>query len=87
MFSNYSYSYHNKTVNYAKWQLLYNEYKNLGAALSNDEIKKIHRTGFPVAETTSQACAQAVEKFMPLAVARPFVEEFISAKVVEQVNN
>ena len=73
-------------MNYAKWQLLLNEYNTFRAALSNDEIKKIHRTGFPVAETTSQACAQAVETFMPLAVARPFVEEFITAKVVDQVN-
>ena len=87
MFFNCSYSYHNVTVNYAKWQLLYNEFNNFRAALSNDGIKKIHRTDFPVVETASQACVQTVEKFMPLAVARPFVEEFISAKVIDQVNN
>ena len=75
-------------MNYAKWQLLYNEYKNFAAAaLSNDEIKKVHKTDFPVAETVSQACAQTVEKIMPFAVARPFVEEFITAEVVDQVNS
>ena len=80
------YSYHNITMNYAKWQLLYNEYNSVGAAaLSNDEINKVHKTGFPVAETVSQACAQAVEKIVPFA--RPFVEEFVTAKVVDQVNS
>ena len=74
-------------MNYAKWQLLYNEYKNLAAAFSSDEVKKVHKIGLPVAETTSQACARAVEMIMPLAVARPFVEEFITAEVVDQVNN
>ena len=74
-------------MNYARWQLLHNEYNNVGAAaLSYDEVKKVHKTGFPVAETVSQACAQAVEKIMLFAVARPFVEEFVTAKVVDQVN-
>lgn len=83
------YSNHNVTVNYAKWQLLYNEYKNFPFTIpENDGIKENHRTDLPLAETTvGQVCAQAVEKFMPLAVARPFVEEFITEEVINRVSN
>ena len=83
------YSNHNATVKYAKWQLLYSEYTNFAAAFSNDGIKKVHKSGFPLMETTSQAqaCAQAVQMIMPLAIARPFVEEFITAEVVDQVTS
>ena len=79
------YSNDSVTVNYAKWQLLYNEYKKYATILSNHEIKEVHRTDSPLAETTGQACAEAAEKFMPLAVSRPFVEEFITGGVIKQV--
>lgn len=79
------YSNESVTVNYAKWQLLYNEIKNYGTIVSNNGIKEIHRTDSPLAETTGQACAKAAEKFMPLAVSRPFVEEFITGGVIKQV--
>ena len=79
------YSNHNATVNYAKWQLLHSEYNNFAATFSNDGIKKVHKSSSPLVETASQACAQVVEMIMPLAIARPFVEEFITAKVVDQV--
>ena len=72
-------------MNYAKWQLLYNELKNYATTVSNNGIKEIHRTDSPLAETTDQACAKAAEKFMPLAVSRPFVEEFITGGVIKQV--
>ena len=81
------YSNHNATVNYAKWQLLYSEYNNFAAAVSNDGIKKVYKSGSPLVETGSQACAQAVEMIVPLAIARPFVEEFTTAKVVDQVTS
>ena len=69
---NYFLSYRNVTMNYARWQLLRNEYDKFVLFLNN--------------RTTSQACAQIVEKFMPFAIARPFVEEFITEKVIHQVN-
>ena len=76
-------------MNYTKWQL----YCTMSTRIlllqhfQMMKLKKVHKIGFPVAETVSQACAQAVEKIMPFAVARPFVEEFVTAKVVDQVNN
>ena len=80
------YSNHNTTTNYARWQLLHSEHSNYAATL-NDGIKDLFKTEFPLAEsTTSQACAQSVEKFMPLAVTRPFVEEFITKESIDKVN-
>ena len=52
--------------------------------LLDDEM---YKTDFRLTQTTSQACAQVVEKFMPFVVARPFVEEFISKEIVDQVIN
>ena len=51
--------------------------------LLDDEMKQIYRTD--LTQTTSQACAQVVEKFMPFAVARPFVKEFITEQIVDRV--
>ena len=72
-------------MNYARWQLLYSEYSKYAAFLNNG-IKDISRTKFPLAETTSLACAQVVENVMPMAVTRPFVEEFITKKGIDKVN-
>ena len=81
-----SYSNRHTTANYARWQLLYSEYSKYAAFL-NDGIEDIFKTKLPVAETTSLAqCAEVVEQIMPLAVARPFVEEFISKEAIDQVN-
>jgi len=78
---------HNTTVNYAKWQLLYSEFKNYQGYIAslNDGLKAIYKIEFPLAGTTSQVCTQVVEKFMPLALARPFVEEFITDDIIHQV--
>ena len=71
-------------MNYAKWQLLYSEYDIFGAFLSNG-IEKIHNTGFSATDAVDLFCAQTVENLMPLAVARPFVKEFITTEVIDQV--
>ena len=55
--------------------------------LLDDEMKQIYRTDFRLTQTTDLACAQVVEKFMPFAVARPFVEEFISKQIIDRVIN
>lgn len=73
------------TVNYAKWQLLYQEYNTFATVLPNNEAKTIHRVELPLAETPSLACAQAVETLMPFAVARPFVKEFITERIINKV--
>ena len=66
--------------------MLYSEYNNYAAFL-NDGIKNIFKTKFPVlGETTSVVCAQVVESSMPLAVTRPFVEEFITTEATDKVN-
>ena len=80
-----SYSNRHTIANYARWQLLYSEYSNYAKFL-NDGIKEFVKTKLPVAETTSLVCAVEVEKVMPLAVARPFVEEFITKEAIDQVN-
>ena len=80
-----SYSNQNTIANYARWQLLYSEYKNYATFL-NDGIKEFFNTEFPLAETASLGCAQVVEKLMPMAVARPFVEEFITKEAIDQVS-
>lgn len=79
------YSDHSATVNYVKWQLLLNEYNNFATLFLSDGVKTIHKIEFPLAETTNQACAQVVEKFIPFAIARPFVKEFINEEVIHQV--
>ena len=70
-------------MNYAKWQLLYNEYKIFGAFLNNG----IQKVRFSATDAVDLACAHTVEMLMPLAVARPFVEEFITPEVIDQVRS
>ena len=77
-------SIYNTTKNYARWQLLYSEYSKYAAFL-NDGIKDILKTEFLLAQTTSQGCVRVVESSMPLAVTRPFVEEFITKEDIDKV--
>ena len=78
-------SNHN-TTNYARWQLLYSEYNNYAAFL-NDGIRDIFKTKLPIlGETTSVVCAQVVESSIPLAITRPFVEEFITKESIDKVS-
>ena len=80
-----SYSNQHTIANYARWQLLYSEYSKYAIFL-DDGIREFFNTELPLAETASLGCAQVVEKIMPLAVARPFVEEFITKEAIDQVN-
>ena len=50
--------------------------------LLDDEM---YKTDFCLTQTTDLACARVVEKFMPFAVARPFVKEFITEQIVDRV--
>ena len=51
-------------------------------------MKDIFKTKykFPIVESTSVGCAVLVEGSMPLAVTRPFVEEFITKEAIDKVN-
>ena len=70
-------------VDYAKWQLLIHAYSLYTAPLPVDYWWKVLRDfKFPKASklngATNLTCVEYLENVMPLAVARPFVEEFIT---------
>ena len=72
-------------VDYAKWQLLIHKYSLYTAPLSVDyRLKVLQDVTFPKSSklsgygATDLICVEYLEKVMPLAVARPFVEEFIT---------
>ena len=83
------FSIHNTIKNYAKWQLLHNEYNIFAPFLAN-KIEAICKTDFEadfaIPEALSLGCAVVVETFMPLAIARPFVNEFITEQSINKVN-
>ena len=70
-------------VDYAKWQLLSHVYSLYTAPLPvSSWWKTLRDVKFPrtsnVNGATTLTCVEYVEDVMPLAVARPFVEEFIT---------
>jgi len=77
-------------VNYAKWQLLQNELNQFAFASEDSswEIfrKNKYRKSSQLDVTDKLACARFVQDSMPLAVARPFVEEFITRNIISIVS-
>jgi len=77
-------------VNYAKWQLLHNELNQFAFAMEDSswEIfrKNKYRKSSKLDVSDKLACAQFVQNSMPLAVARPFVEEFITRNIISIVS-
>jgi len=68
---------------YAKWQLLLNEFVLSAASLGGDDDWGIlWKAKFPktskLGESATLACVEFIETAMPFAVARPFVEEFVT---------
>ena len=67
---------------YAKWQLLVNELSLYTASLPHDSWRIIWDMKFPktskLSQDTKLNCVELVESVMPLAVARSFVEEFVT---------
>ena len=51
-----------------------------------DRIEAICKTELAIPEALGLGCARVVEMFMPFAVARPFVEEFITEQIIDKVN-
>ena len=51
-----------------------------------DIIRKIKHPATTASEATRLACVQTVESAMPFAIARPFVDEFITDGVINRVS-
>ena len=77
-------------VNYVKWQLLRGEYSNYAYAIqsiNSDIFRKIEYPVSPELDASNDlTCARLVEEYMPLAIARPFVEEFITKDLIHTVS-
>ena len=75
---------------YAKWQLLVNELSLYIASLPQDSWRILQDIKFPrtskLSQDTKLNCVELVENAMPLAVARPFVEEFITDSTIVKVS-
>ena len=75
--------YRSSTVkDYAKWQLLVHALSLYIAPLPQDTWKILRDIKFPktakLSDDTKLTCIELLEAVMPLAVARPFVEEFVT---------
>ena len=77
-------------LDYAKWQLLVSELSLYVASLPQDNWNMLREIKFPktskLSEDTKLTCVELVETAMPLAVARPFVEEFITGTTRTEVS-
>ena len=74
---------------YAKWQLLLHALSLYIAPLPQDNWKIFRDTKFPkttkLSDDTKLSCIELIETVMPLAVARPFVEEFTTGSMKVKV--
>ena len=92
MFQNYNYALHTCSVveDYAKWHLLMHEVSLYTSPLSQDNWKVLRNAAFPktskFTHDTKLACVEMLENVMPLAIARPFVEEFVPQLTRARVN-
>ena len=73
---------------YAKWHLLYSRYFAYTASLPEDDWEIFRDIKLPKTSNfndETKACVEYLEDAMPLAVARPFVEEFITDSMKDKV--
>ena len=80
--------FNSDAVNYAKWHLLLNE---LSFANNLDEFDIFRKLKYPKSSKLGVSddhleCVELVEESMPLAIARPFVEEFITTGLIDTVS-
>jgi len=85
---NYCGMFNSNAINYAKWHLLLNE---LSFANNLDEFDIFRKLKYPKSSKLGASddhleCVELVEESMPLAIARPFVEEFITAGLIDTVS-
>ena len=78
---------------YAKWQLLYQAFSLYVAPLplEKESWKVLRDVKFPktskLSDDTKLSCVELIENIMPLAVARPFVKEFITDSMKVKVQS
>ena len=84
------YTSYSVVKDYAKWQLLIHALALYIAPLPRDEWKVLRDIVFPktskLSDETKLTCVEHIENAMPLALARPFVEEFITDSIKTKVN-
>ncbi|XP_065890272.1 endothelin-converting enzyme homolog isoform X2 [Dysidea avara] len=76
-------------VNYAKWQLLVKElsFANAVDDFDWDIFRKLrYPKSSKLGASDNLPCVELVEQSMPLAIARPFVEEFVTTNLIDTVN-
>ena len=76
---------------YAKWHLLMHEVSLYTSPLSQDNWKVLKDVAFPktskFARDAKLTCVEMLENVMPLAIGRPFVEEFVPGLTRAKVNH
>ena len=78
-------------TDYVKWQLLIHAYSLYTAPLpqESESWKILRNVKFPktskLSDDTKLTCVELIENNMPLAVARPFVKEFITDSMIAEV--
>ena len=76
-------------VNYAKWQLLVKElsFANAVDDFDWDIFRKLrYPKSSKLGASDNLPCVELVEQSMPLAIARPFVEEFVTTNLIDTVS-
>jgi len=79
-------------VNYAKWQLLLGEYSHYKFAVAAEsfDLDILHKVRYPLLPerdaSVDLTCVTRVESSMRFAVARPFVEEYITKGLINTVS-
>lgn len=73
--------------NYAKFQVLWDAIQYAGQDFAISDL--LHKSRFPKSSQLggdrSQDCVEFVETAMPYALARPFVDKFISPNLIDMV--
>ena len=81
--------FNSNAINYAKWQLLVKEL-SFATAVEDSDWDIFRKLRYPKSSkfgaSDNLPCVELVEDSMPLAIARPFVEEFISTNLINTVS-
>jgi len=81
--------FNSDAINYAKWQLLVKEL-SFASAVEDFDWDIFRKLRYPksskLGASDNLPCVELVEESMPLAIARPFVEEFITRNLINTVS-
>jgi len=82
--------FNSNAINYAKWQLLVKEL-SFATAVEDFDWDVFRELRYPksskLGASDNLPCVELVEDSMPLAIARPFVEEFVTNQLIDTVSN